>query len=112
MEENITIDMRITAGVVKNIADENENNPELLNACKYVLKTIRRELRRRPDSVLGGRKLESEERYGLYRTRVILMLNRDVNRYAKQVDEELEINFAMVQQIVEEKIAVLEKGRK
>ena len=113
MEEHLTEDMRIAAGVVKKIADENVENVELLNACKYVLKTLRKQLRNRPDSILGGRKMDAEERFGLYRCRVALMLSRDVNKYGGQeFNAELENNFAMVQEIVDEKIASLEKGRR
>ena len=109
MEENITIDMRIAAGVVKRIADENTNNPEILVSCKYVLKSLRHQLRNRPDSMLGGMKLDAEERYGLYRAKVILNLNRDVNKYSNGADPEVEKHFALIQSIVEEKIKKVEE---
>lgn len=111
MEEILTIDMRITAGVVKKIADEHANNPEILVICRYVLNELRKTLRTRPDSIRGGIKLEAEEVYGLNRAKVILNLMRTVNQYGDN-DQEKEEKFAFVQTLVQEKLELLRGGIK
>ena len=103
--------MKLALASVDEIVKENAENQDVLNACQIVLAEIKESIKVHHLSDEKERALiEVTELFGLYRTRVMLMLLRDVNRYGDNKPE-IEQSFTMLLNIVEEKIENLQRGK-
>lgn len=107
----MVMDLKIALATVEQIIDENTDNKEVIDACQIAVTEIKEGIKvhcSKDES--QSTTLEVTELFGLYRTRVIIMLLRDVNRFG---DNKIEIEKGMttILNIVERKISKLQERK-
>ncbi|MBE6148551.1 MAG: hypothetical protein E7167_03560 [Firmicutes bacterium] len=105
------MDMKLALATVEQIISENTLNKEVLDACEIAITEIKESIKAHYlDKENHSPMMDVTELFGLYRTRVMLMLLRDVNRFGDQKPE-IDSSFALLLKIVEEKINKLQERK-
>lgn len=105
------MDLKLALATVEQIIDENADNKEIIDACQIAVAEIKEGMKVHcSNEESKSTNLEVTELFGLYRTRIIIMLLRDVNRFGNNKIE-IERGMTTILDIVEGKISKLQERK-
>ena len=110
MSSELVIDMKLALASIGEIINEKSNDKSILDSCQLVMSEVKKAIKSYGGDVKKQTNLEITELFGLFRTRITLMLLRDVNRFGEN-DSKVEESITIVLNLIEEKISRLKEGK-
>ena len=105
------MDMKLALATLERIISENVDNKNIIFACQMAIEEIKTAIKiHHLDEEKHTSTLEITELFGLFRTRIMITLLRDVNRFGEN-EQQKDESFTLLLGIVEEKINSLQERK-